>query len=158
MKIQKTSTITDQHMTLLLLADPSEQLVRDYLSRGTCFALEAHSGLIGVMVLVPTRPKTLEIMNIAVDPAYQGQGYGKKLIQFAIRLARKHGFFELEIGTGNCGFGQLALYQKCGFRMTGIDRDFFVRHYPEKIVENGIQCIDMVRLSLSLNAIKENKQ
>ena len=157
MKIQKIDTVTDQHMALLLLADPSEELVQDYLNRGTCFALDVHHQPIGVLVLVPTRPKTLEIMNIAVDPAHQGKGYAKKLIQFAIRLAQKHGFFELEIGTGNNGFGQLALYQKCGFRMTSIDRDFFIRHYPEKIFENGIQCMDMVRLSLSLNTIKENK-
>lgn len=44
-------------------------------------------------------------------------------------------------------FYKLALYQKCGFRMTGIDKDFFVRHYEEAIFENGIQVVDMVRLS-----------
>jgi hypothetical protein len=44
----------------------------------------------------------------------------------------------------------LALYQKCGFRIVGVDLDFFIRHYPEKIYENGIQCRDMIRLSLDL--------
>lgn len=42
---------------------------------------------------------------------------------------------------------QLYLYQKCGFRMTSIDRDFFVRHYAEPIIENGLVLKDMVRLS-----------
>lgn len=37
-----------------------------------------------------------------------------------------------------------------GFRMTGIDRDFFIRHYSEEIFENGIQVVDMVRLSQDL--------
>ncbi len=34
--------------------------------------------------------------------------------------------------------------------MTGIDKDFFVRHYEEAIFENGIQVVDMVRLSQDL--------
>lgn len=36
------------------------------------------------------------------------------------------------------------------FRITGIDRDFFIRHYDEEIFENGIQVIDMIRLSQDL--------
>ena len=153
MNIQKVEQITDQHMALLLLADPSEQLVQDYLARGFCFALGECNQLVGVLVLVFTRPKTLEIMNIAVAPEFQGKGYGRRLLQFAIQFAQEQGVFDLEIGTGNCGFSQLALYQKCGFRMTSIDRDFFIRHYSEKIFENGIQCTDMVRLSVEINKI-----
>ena len=37
--------------------------------------------------------------------------------------------------------------QKCGFRITGIDIDFFIRCYQEEIFENGIQCRDMIRLT-----------
>lgn len=31
--------------------------------------------------------------------------------------------------------------------MTHIERDFFVRHYPEEIIENGLVLKDMVRLA-----------
>jgi hypothetical protein len=41
---------------------------------------------------------------------------------------------------------QLALYQNMGFRIAGVDVDFFTRNYPEAIVENGIVCRDMIRL------------
>jgi ribosomal protein S18 acetylase RimI-like enzyme len=85
-----------------------------------------------------------------VREAFQGRGIGKKLIQFAMDQAREKNAKTIEIGTGNSSVGQLLLYQKCGFRITGIDRDFFIRHYPEKIYENGIQCRDMIRLSLDL--------
>ncbi|MNJ03534.1 putative N-acetyltransferase YvbK [compost metagenome] len=60
------------------------------------------------------------------------------------------GYQTIEVGTGSTGVAQLALYQKCGFRMTGIDRDFFTRHYAEPIYENGMQLKDMVRLSQDL--------
>ncbi|MEF2965366.1 GNAT family N-acetyltransferase [Paenibacillus sp. M1] len=135
---------------LLLLADPSEKLVRDYLSRGSCYIASSSNEIIGVFVLLKTRPETIEIVNIAVREDYQGKGIGRKLIEFAKEQAKRDKAKTIEIGTGNSSIGQLYLYQKCGFRITGIDRDFFVRHYDEAIYENGIQCRDMIRLSLDL--------
>lgn len=75
---------------------------------------------------------------------------GKQLVLHAIQTAKTRGYRTIEIGTGNSGIGQLALYQKCGFRIVGVDIDFFIRHYSEVIYENGIQCRDMVRLSQDL--------
>lgn len=54
------------------------------------------------------------------------------------------------VGTGNSSLDQLAFYQKGGFRICGVDRDFFVQNYDQQIVENAIQCLDMIRLSMEL--------
>ncbi|MFF2886201.1 GNAT family N-acetyltransferase [Paenibacillus sp. NPDC057967] len=138
-------------MDLLLLADPSQKLVEQYLSRGQCFIGESENGVIvGVYVLLPTRPETVELVNVAVDEGCQGKGFGKQLVNHALEQARLTGYTTIEIGTGNSSVSQLALYQKCGFRITGVDRDFFIRHYEEEIVENGIQVVDMIRLSQDL--------
>lgn len=137
-------------MELLLLADPSRKLVEDYIHRGQVFTARAEGRCIGVYVLLPTRPETIELVNVAVEENYQGRGIGKQLVKHAVDRARELGYRTVEVGTGNSGVGQLALYQKCGFRMTGIDRDFFIRHYEEEIYENGIQVTDMVRLSQDL--------
>lgn len=137
-------------MELLLLADPSQELVEEYIRRGECFVAETDEGIVGVYVLLKTRPGTVELVNVAVDERFQGRGIGKQLVNHAVERARSLGFQTIEIGTGNSGVGQLALYQKCGFRITGVDRDFFLRHYSEPIYENGIQVIDMVRLSQDL--------
>mgnify|MGYP002553211527 FL=1 len=134
-------------MNLLLLADPSKAMIGEYLHRGECYLSEEDGEIIGVYVLLPTRPGTIEIVNLAVEEGRQGMGIGKALVMDAIHRARSQGYKTLEIGTGNSSISQLALYQKCGFRITGIDRDFFIRHYEEKIFENGIPCLDMVRLS-----------
>lgn len=142
--------IKDAPFELLLLADPSENLVREYLSRGHCFVATKNDEVIGVIVLIRTRPETIEIVNVAVHEDHQNKGIGKQLVLFAIDKAREQNMKTIEIGTGNCGWSQLALYQKCGFRITGVDRDFFIKHYEEKIYENGIQVMDMVRLSLDL--------
>ncbi|WP_419893354.1 GNAT family N-acetyltransferase [Oceanobacillus kimchii] len=148
--IRRLKEIENAPMKLLLLADPSESIVIEYLQRGSCYVLEKNNQVIGEYVLIPTRPETIEIVNVAVDESFHGQGFGKKLILHAIEESKKLGYKTIEIGTGNSGVNQLALYQKCGFRMIGIDRDFFMRHYDEPIFENGIQVIDMVRLSMDI--------
>lgn len=150
MKIRKLIANEQPPMELLLDADPSEKLVAEYVERGQCYIAELDDQVIGEYVLLPTRPETVEIVNIAVDEKHQGKGIGKQLVNHAIQNAKLLGFKTIEIGTGNSSVVQLALYQKCGFRITGIDRDFFIRHYTEEIFENGIQVIDMIRLSQDL--------
>ena len=98
-------------------------------------------------MLLPTRPQTIEIVNLAVEARHQGNGIGKRLLRHAIQTAQAMGYTTIEIGTGNSSIVQLALYQKCGFRIVGVDLNFFLRHYEEEIVENGIRCTDMIRLA-----------
>lgn len=137
---------------LLLTADPSKETIKDYLYRGETFIAEHEGSVVGVYVLIRTRPQTVELVNLAVHESVQNLGLGKKLVLNAIKEAKEMGAKTVELGTGNAGIGQLALYQKCGFRIVGIDRDFFLRHYEEEIYENGIQCVDMVRLALNIES------
>lgn len=149
MNIRKLSGTEKAPLNLLLTADPSIDHVNDYAGRGQCFLAEKNDIIAGVFILLPTRPGIAELVNIAVEEAMQRQGIGKRLVQEAIEIARLEGFKKLEVGTGNSSIGQLAFYQKCGFRIVGIDMDFFI-HYEEEIIENGIKCRDMIRLSLDL--------
>ncbi|MGN7326234.1 GNAT family N-acetyltransferase [Bacillus pumilus] len=139
-------------MDLLLLADPSKEKVLAYVQSGSCYAAFHEEDVIGVYVLTSLSQHTVEIMNVAVKESWQGRGIGKQLIHHAITEAKVAGFQSIEIGTGNSSIQQLALYQKCGFRIASIDHDFFLKHYDEPIYENGIQCMDMVRLSLTFQA------
>ncbi|MDA9471712.1 GNAT family N-acetyltransferase [Enterococcus sp. 5H] len=150
MSIKEIQYFTTFHYELLLLADPDKNVINKYLPRGISFEYRSADDVAGVLVLLPTRPETLEIVNIAVSEAFQNQGIGAKLLHFAIDYAKENSYKTVEIGTGSTSFAQLYLYQKCGFRLTSIDRDFFVRHYDEEIIENKLVLKDMVRLSLDL--------
>ncbi|MGK7378935.1 GNAT family N-acetyltransferase [Planococcus sp. 1R117A] len=150
MNIRQLEKDEDLPIELLLEADPSEKLVREYVSKGISFIAEKDFRLIGIYVLLPISNTKVEIKNIAVAVSERGKGCGKKLVLHALKEAERLGFEVVEIGTGNSSFDQLALYQKCGFRMTSIDRGFFTRHYLEPIVENGILCQDMVRLEYKI--------
>ncbi|GIP56676.1 putative N-acetyltransferase YvbK [Paenibacillus woosongensis] len=148
--VQLLKNMKDAPFELLLLADPSKRNVQEYLQRGRCYIAANRLETIGVFVLLWTRPGTMEIVNIAVREEYQGQGIGKQLVLRAIGEAIEQHARTVEIGTGNSSLSQLGLYQKCGFRITGVDRDFFIRHYDEAIFENGIPCRDMIRLSYDI--------
>lgn len=150
MEIKRLEKQEKVPLELLLLADPSKIIVEDYVAKGECFIAENEEQIIGVYVLLPTRPQTVEIVNVAVAEDYQGKGIGKLLVSHAIRVAKTQGYKTIEIGTGNSSIGQLALYQKCGFRIVSVDHNYFIKHYSEEIYENGIQCIDMIRLSQDL--------
>jgi len=136
---------------LLYLADPSEEAVAYYTSNGFCYVGRTEDGtIIGEYVLLPTRPFTIELVNVAVKEEFQNKGYGKKLVLHAISEAKEKNYKTIEVGTGNAGIAQMALYQKCGFTITSVDFDFFRKHYSERMYENGIECRHMIRLSMDL--------
>lgn len=145
--------------SLLLAADPSREKVRRYLSGSTCFAARQTtqikpSGLgaiIGICVLVPQGDgvQSWELMNIAVASGWQCFGIGTALLRRAIDWTRARGIRQLEVGTGSFG-DQLLFYQRAGFRVTGIERDFFLRNYTTALWERGVQHKDMLRLTLEL--------
>ncbi len=144
-------------MDLLLLADPSEKLVRSYLKKGTCFTAELDGETVGVILIMETKPFTVEIMNLAVKEELHNNGIGKKLLLYVLDEIKKGDAKKIEIGTGNPGVVQMLLYQKCGFRIVDIDFDFFRRTHPEPIYENGIECRDMIRMRIDLLEMAESQ-
>jgi ribosomal protein S18 acetylase RimI-like enzyme len=137
-------------MELLLLADPSEDKVRGYLPDSDCFVACDNGAVVGACVVQPLGDGVHELMSIAVQPSRQQRGYGSALLGWVIGFFREAGARRIEVGTGTFGY-QLAFYQRHGFRVTAIDRDFFVNNYPEPIFEDGIQLFDMLRLTLEFS-------
>jgi len=148
--ITKLNSNSDAPMDLLLLADPSEKLVKSYLEKGICYTAELDGETVGVVLIMETKPQTIEVMNLAVKEKFQNKGIGKQLLLFVINEIKRGDAKRIEIGTGNPGAIQMLLYQKCGFRIVGIDFDFFRRTHPERIYENGIECRDMIQMRIDL--------
>ncbi|WNJ17334.1 GNAT family N-acetyltransferase [Pontibacter sp. G13] len=133
-------------MNLLLAADPSRALIERYLASGTCFVASKEHEMVGVMVLDIIDAHTLEIKNISVEDSHQRQGIGTALLSHAEQECQRMGCNTLLIATGNSSIGQLALYQKCGFEMVRIERNFFLERYETPIFEDGIPCKHQVVL------------
>ena len=135
-RAQSTDTLPNH---LLLLADENQQLIDAYLPSSQVYLLKNGAETLGICLL-QTKDETGEIMNIAVEPAYQGQGLGKALLGHLINEARQQRLRRLIIKTGNSSIGQMALYQQQGFDLVHVHYNYFLAHYPHLIWENGIQC------------------
>ncbi|WP_067518626.1 GNAT family N-acetyltransferase [Endozoicomonas ascidiicola] len=132
--------------SLLLEADPSEKQVLSYLPHCRCYVAEVEGRVVGVCAIKPLADgATYELMNIAVGP--KQQGVGSRLLNGVIAIVKAMGANKLLVGTGTFGY-QLTFYQRAGFRVVAVDRDFFLHHYDEPIVESGIQHKNMLRLEL----------
>lgn len=136
-------------MPLLLLADPSAELILSYIQQSHTFVAEKAGSIVGVLVLQP-QGQMAEIRNVAVDAPHQGQGIGRKLVEFAIAQARQQSIKQLLVCTGNSSLPALALYLRCGFKVASIDKGYFLRTYPQPIFENGLPCTDRIKLRLEL--------
>jgi ribosomal protein S18 acetylase RimI-like enzyme len=65
-------------------------------------------------------PGHLLIVNIAVAPAFQGRGLGRRLMAHAEQLAAAGGFAEIRLYTNKLMAENIALYTRLGYR---IDRE-----------------------------------
>ena len=127
---------------LLLLADPSEDMVRRYLQKGFLLAAYEAGETVGAALTIPVEGGW-ELKNLAVAPAWQRRGIGSALIRETLR--RLSGGEYLFVGTGSTP-ASLRFYQQNGFSPSHCVRDFFVDNYPEPIVEDGVQLRDMIYL------------
>ena len=69
--------------------------------------------------------EVVHILNIAVDPDYQGYGYGKHLMDFAINFGRERGATSvlLEVRASNTAAQQL--YARLGFKRIDIRKKYY---------------------------------
>ncbi len=136
-------------MNLLLEADPSKECVKSYLRNAICFAAQINGRIVGSCVVQKVGKGKVEIFNIAISPDYQKQGIGSNLLKYVLKKLLERDIEIVELGTGTFGY-QLTFYQRFGFRVDAVVKDFFLKNYNEPIFESGIQHKDMLRLVLRI--------
>jgi len=81
-----------------------------------CLA-EEDGALVGLLVLVD-RPDHLLLANIAVDPARQGAGLGRKLMERVEAVARERRRPEIRLYTHRLMTENIAIYEHLGYSVT----------------------------------------
>lgn len=133
---------------LLLLADEAEPL-RGYLQTGNLYVLRADNGeALGVAHALANDEEsgTVELKAVAVNPTRHNRGLGQRMLALVLDDLRQRGTRRVIVGSSNAGIGQIAFYQKAGFRLWRIERDFFTpeKGYDPDERENGLAHRDMV--------------
>jgi ribosomal protein S18 acetylase RimI-like enzyme len=98
-------------------------------------------------------PSTVELRAVAVAEAHHNRGYGQRMLAEVLADLRARGKQRVIVGTSNAGIGQIAFYQKAGFRLWRIERDYFTpeKGYDPEEKENGLSHRDMVWFDLDLD-------
>lgn len=138
-------------LPILADAEEGEERIRAALLDRTCttYASWLDGQLAGAAVVRWEEDEPSEIVYIAVAAALRGRGYGKQIIRVIQEELRSRGGHALLVGTANAALANIAFYQKCGFRMFAIRRDYFAYIQPP-IAEHGIVLRDMLVLRYDL--------
>ena len=87
--------------------------------------------LIGGLILAPIDDEEIRVMQVAVDVVHQGEGIGRKLIEYAESVAKKIGYNRIVM---HAMLSVVGFYEKLGFTQ---DSDLFE--------EKGVNFIRMVK-------------
>ena len=147
-EIRRISAGKDAYLPLLLEADPSEAMIRRYLDEGDLYALMVSGQTVAVAVVLPWGGGAFELKNLAVQPKYQGQGFGGKLLRHLMKLYSADAN-RMIVGTSPA---IVRYYERFGFKKDGVIPHFFRDNYPEPILENGEALDDMITMSADLRA------
>ena len=109
-----------------LASRQTEDVTRRRLESGLGFVARLGEALAGTITLYPhasfdqcawyQRPEVWYFGQYAVDPAHQGVGIGRILLDFAEQSARDGGAKELALDTSEYAADLLALYTRRGYR------------------------------------------
>jgi ribosomal protein S18 acetylase RimI-like enzyme len=94
--------------------------MRDDYSRriadGQVWVLDQAGETVGLIVLKDDpEAEALRIPNIAVAPAAQGRGHGRRLLDFAEQEAKRRGYREMRLFVNALMSENIAFYQHLGF-------------------------------------------
>lgn len=142
----------DTHTLIPILkeADEDTNRIAEILAEtaNSAYLIMAAETCLGAVV-THWHPHESEIIYIAIDEAFRGKGYGKSAFALIRAEAQKRQTQSLLVGTANSSIDNIAFYQKCGFRLDSVRKDYF--HYlATPVYEFGIQMRDMLLLRMEI--------
>lgn len=136
------ANLSDTVYRLDLIDDVIDAVIDDANDKVDARGDKASGRLVGAATM-RLHKDPCEILELAIVEACQGRGLGKQFIEYLLGEARRHAKTEVLVGTANSSIQNIAFYQKCGFRMDHIRKDYFW-YLEEPVVENGIPIRDML--------------
>jgi ribosomal protein S18 acetylase RimI-like enzyme len=106
---------------IVRIGKPPGPMLDDYgarVSEGAVWVLEEGDVIAAIIVLLPM-PTYLLLDNIAVSPARQGLGLGRRLLAFAETEALRCGYREIRLYTHQTMAENQRLYASIGYEETG---------------------------------------
>lgn len=147
MNIKREKDNKEQYMDLLLEADPSKDMINNYLKNGELFVLTYKDDVACIAVVTKIDEDTVELKNIATKKEFRGNGYGKKMLKY-LADNYKQKYKKMLVGTTE---NNIPFYVKQGFdKYEKTIKNFFVDNYDEEIWDGDLLCTDIFYYSKDL--------
>lgn len=130
-----------EYAEVLLESDPNINLVTNYLNNGRLFVYLVDEVIVSYIVTKEIDDNTVEIKNLLTVENYRNHGYARELIKYIESLYVGK---TILIGTANSSMTNMMLYTKLGYTFSHKIEDFFIKYYPNEIIENGIKTTDLM--------------
>jgi len=133
-------------------ADDSNEQIASYCDLGEVLVAVDHGKIIGHAQVVGSNEQGIfEIKSLAVREDLRSQGVGAKLVAAACDHCRERGGRLLFVATAAASIPALQFYQRQGFRVQRVIRDFYSPERGYRPLElNGIRLRDEIILDLDL--------
>lgn len=102
-------------------------------SKGAGVSFLAHSGsqIVGRIDLSRSWNDFAYVNHILVEPAFRRAGVGTALMRQAIEWSQAERLAGVMLETQNNNVAACKLYERCGFRLSGFDRDLYRGRDPD---------------------------
>lgn len=94
-------------------------------SRYQCKVFEDSGVMVGFAVMMQAVDE-VELLDIAIDKTRQRKGFGRKLLQATLALARQKNMRRMVLEVRASNQAAIALYHASGFGQIGLRRDYYV--------------------------------
>ena len=107
---------------------PSKEILKDDIKSNNLYLIKKNEKTIGCVMKsekqskvykkvkwITENKKNLYVHRLAVDPKYQGKGYGIKLMDFVERNALKNNFISIRLDTFSKNKRNVKFYKKRGY-------------------------------------------
>jgi [ribosomal protein S18]-alanine N-acetyltransferase len=89
-----------------------------------CWVVECGGATVGYTVVMIAAGEA-QLLNLTVGAPWQGQGVGRELINFALKLARDYGAQRMFLEVRPSNTAARALYASAGFSEIAVRRDYY---------------------------------
>lgn len=133
-------TNKNKYMDLLLLADPDEEIVNQYIDKCDMFGLFEKNEILAQICILKIDDEICELKNISTSKSQQGKGYASLLINHVFN-EYKNNYKKMIVGTTE---NMIPFYVLKGFnKYYKTCKNFFTDNYSEEVWDDNLHCIDM---------------
>ena len=102
-----------------------QPIYQDLLKDEVKYIFEDNQQMVGMFKLIPLKYRNAHIAylgGVGIHPAYNGRGFGEKMLREVLDLAKQNDVKRVELSVGTANERAIHLYKKVGFEEEGVLR------------------------------------